>query len=82
MICWEDSTQDEFEKQLRILLKEFKEYRFDIEPIYKIESARPHQKLSMRLLDFLKFDAERNLLIIYYGGHGVNSQDNDNIWLR
>lgn len=82
MICWKDSAQSEFEKQLNALSKEFKAYRFDVEPVYKIESEKPHQRLNLRLQEFLQNDQKGTLLIVYYGGHGENSQDRNNVWLR
>jgi hypothetical protein len=36
----------------------------------------------LRLHEFLRYDAEGTLLIIYYGGHGLNDSDQNNIWLR
>ena len=83
LICWEDSGQKEFEQQLLGLQKEFKEYGFNIEEEpYKIKSEQPYRRLAARLQEFLEYDREGTLLIIYYGGHGQNDEDQNNIWLR
>jgi hypothetical protein len=81
MICWKDCAQKEFKKQLDELSKEFKAYGFDVEPVYSIESHKSHQRLDLRLHEFLKYDKQDTLLIIYYGGHGRNNSDKNNIWL-
>jgi hypothetical protein len=82
MICWKDTRQHQFETQLKVLLAEFQKYRFDIEPIYRIESSRPHRTLSARLQVFLQSDKPGTLLILYYGGHGMMNKDKENIWIR
>jgi hypothetical protein len=81
LICWKDSTQPEFEDQLQSLNAVLAgDYAFDVEK-FEIESERPQQKLSARLLDFLQNDRDGGLLIVYYGGHGLNSRDKDCLWL-
>jgi hypothetical protein len=83
LICWEVSGQKEFEQQLDVLAKEFKEYSFDVErPVYKIKSEQPYRNLASRLHRFLQHDDEGSLLIIYYGGRGLNDEDQNNIWLQ
>jgi hypothetical protein len=81
LICWRDPGQPEFEKQLNSLAKEFKAYNYDVYPVYKIESRNSHRQLDRRLHEFLQFDQDGALLIIYYGGHGKQSEDKNNIWL-
>jgi hypothetical protein len=85
MLSWKDvddpTERNEFQSQLRSLSEEFKAYRFDVEE-YKIESDVPYRKLSRRLDEFLHHDQEGALLIIYYGGHGLNNRDSHCIWLR
>jgi hypothetical protein len=82
MICWKDSVEVEFERQLKALEKEFKEYKFNVDPRYEIPSENPHRRLDLRLHEFLKYDGEGTLLIIYYGGHGINNKDKNHMWLR
>lgn len=81
LICWEDTTQHEFENQLDTLASEFKKFNFCVRK-YKIASKRPQQKLNRELLSFLDNDQDDTLLIIYYGGHGLNNGDKECIWLR
>jgi hypothetical protein len=85
MLSWKDvddpTERKEFQSQLRSLSEEFKAYRFDVEE-YEIESDVPYRKLSRRLDEFLHHDQEGALLIIYYGGHGLNNRDSHCIWLR
>lgn len=85
MLSWkdidDDKERDEFQAQLRSLSEEFRAYRFDVEE-YEIESHMPYRKLSRRLDVFLRHDHEGALLIIYYGGHGLNNRDSHCIWLR
>jgi hypothetical protein len=80
MICWKDA-QKEFKRQLDELSKEFEAYGFDVEPVYRIETQKSHQRLDLRLHEFLKYDKQGTLLIVYYGGHGQNNPDKNNIWL-
>jgi hypothetical protein len=81
MIKWKDSSQKEFGSQLTALATEFKAYNFDVEE-YDIESEMSHVTLGSRLIQFLSYNEEGRLLIVYYGGHGIDNQDKDCIWLR
>jgi len=85
LLSWQDvddaRERHEFTTQLRRLADEFKAYRFDVEE-YKIESEKPYRKLSRQLDDFLRHDEEGVLLIVSYGGHGINNRDSHCIWLR
>ena len=81
MICWKDSAHNQVKQQLKSHATELVAYNFHVDE-YEIESARPQQTLSARLLSFLDYDRPNTLLIIYYGGHGLNNQDKDCIWLR
>lgn len=80
MISWEDTAQKAFKSQLLKLSTVLKAYKFDVEE-FEIESVKPFQTLSERLHRFLRNDQDGALLIIYYGGHGMNNQDKNNIWL-
>lgn len=81
MLSWKDSAQKEFKQQLQRLSTEFKAHNFDVEE-YDIESKRSHLRLSLRLSEFLNYDDDDTLLIIYYSGHGQDDQDKNNLWLR
>jgi hypothetical protein len=85
MLSWRDvenaRERTEFRSQLRALAEEFDAYRFSVEE-YEIESDMPYRKLSRRLHEFLGHDQEGVLLIVYYGGHGLNNRDSHCIWLR
>jgi hypothetical protein len=81
MVCWKDSAQKQFKEQLKSLAKVLSAYNFHVME-YEIESKRPQQTFSARLLSFLDHDKPNTLLIIYYGGHGLNNKDKDCIWLR
>ncbi|KAH7010883.1 uncharacterized protein B0I36DRAFT_356477 [Microdochium trichocladiopsis] len=81
MICWKDSAQNQFKQQLKSLAKELLAYNFHVQE-YEIESKNPQQTLTAELLSFLGHDKPHTLLIIYYGGHGLNNKDKDCIWLR
>lgn len=85
MLSWKDiddpTEREEFKTQLRGLAEEFRAYRFEVEE-YEIESEKPYQKLSRRFDEFLQHDQEGTLLILYYGGHGLNNRDSHCIWLR
>jgi hypothetical protein len=81
MIRWKDSTQEDFKTQLKRLAREFTAHNYDVEE-YEIESEKPQQSLSTRLLSFLSYDGRNTMLILYYGGHALNNQDKSCIWLR
>ncbi|RYO95986.1 hypothetical protein DL765_011724 [Monosporascus sp. GIB2] len=85
MLSWKEiddpTERKEFKTQLQGLADEFRAYRFEVEE-YEIESERPYQKLSRRFGEFLQHDQEGTLLILYYGGHGLNNRDSHCIWLR
>ncbi|KAI5859745.1 heterokaryon incompatibility protein-domain-containing protein [Durotheca rogersii] len=84
LISWKDSVQaqkNQFKTQLQGLASELLAHNFRVTE-YEIESKRPQQRLSERLLLLLKHDKPGTLLIIYYGGHGLNNKDKDCIWLR
>lgn len=85
MLSWKDisdpTERGEFQTQLCRLSEEFKAYRFAVEE-YEIESDMPYRKLSQRLHEFLHHDEKGTLLILYYGGHGLNNRDSHCIWLR
>lgn len=85
MLSWKDIEDEteraEFRSQLSALSEEFNAYRFSVEE-YQIESDMPYRKLSRRLDEFLGHDRQGTLLIVYYGGHGLNNRDSHCIWLR
>jgi hypothetical protein len=81
LITWEDAAEKEFAEQREALAKEFKQHGFVVEEAFEIKSTRPHQSLIPRLQQFLANDRDGTLLILYYGGHGMNNEDKDHIWL-
>jgi len=85
MLSWKDASnnydREEFRTQLNSLSEEFKNYRFEVKH-YGIESEKSHQKLSRQLSELLDNDSQETLLIVYYGGHGLNNRDSNCIWLR
>ena len=86
LLSWKDMDDPaegaEFKAQLCLLSDEFKAYRFVVEE-YEIESDMPYRKLSERLIGFLRHhDKIGTLLILYYGGHGLNNRDSHCVWLR
>ncbi|KAK8031273.1 hypothetical protein PG990_001007 [Apiospora arundinis] len=81
MIDWEDAVKEtpDFRKQKKKLAEEFDTYLFKPES-FEIPSTKPYQALLVRIQQFLSHDHPKNLLIIYYGGHGANNKDKDHIW--
>ena len=82
MICWEHPDEREFETQLKALEKELREYKFDVDPPFKIPTKNPQRQLDQRMHKFLEYESNETLLVIYYGGHGINNQDKNHMWLR
>lgn len=80
LITWKDAEEKDFAIQRDSLEKEFKLYGFGVEK-FCIESDKPHRSLVPRLQQFLLNDKADSLLILYYGGHGMNNLDKEHIWL-
>lgn len=48
---------------------------------WKIPSDESHNSLAFRCIEFLKdFGSPENLLIVYYGGHGLMNDDRQCVW--
>lgn len=80
LIRWEEDEL-QVEHEINHLYDVFnKWYGFNTE-IWLIPSVAPQIKLTRETCDFLqKFDAEGNLFIVYYGGHGKINHARQNQW--
>ena len=80
LLRWEADdlqTSSEVEDLERVFQKT---YGFKTET-WLIPSASSHNSLNRRILDFQTDKSERDLLILYYGGHGIGDSHNfDSIW--
>ena len=84
LLSWENKVSDlpEVEDEIRKLKETFKEaYGFEVTP-WQIpgDQGNPAYLLEEPLIKFLRtYDRPGNLLIIYYGGHGM-IENHDCIW--
>jgi len=81
LLLWEadDLGVKEEIKTLRHVFRD--RFNFEIQS-YEIPSTKPDKALKRRIFDFLDFDKNDKLLIVYYGGHarmGLHSNDSP-IW--
>lgn len=90
MICWEGQSISTFRRQRNELKNVFEEkYNFsgtelDI-PQQGGEQAQqdPQVYLLKHLQDFKTlYNKKGNLLIVYYGGHGINGEGSELLWSR
>jgi hypothetical protein len=90
MICWKpeenksdkiNKTLETFKKQRDMLSNELDGFNFGIES-FEVDSVKPYRALFLRLHEFLKYDDQQTLLVVYYGGHGERNEDNQLVWLR
>jgi hypothetical protein len=81
MIRWE---QDELgvTNELESLAKLFEsQYGFNVERWHIPANKKSHNNLMQKALDFLDdYDAENNLFILYYAGHGFINHDRQSTW--
>ncbi len=77
LLSWEEDNLG-VEQEIRRLGKVLSNlYRFDVEQ-YKIPRKTPGKATISRVSTFLENDSNRNLLIVYYGGHArLSHQSSD-----
>ena len=80
LLSWEDDNLGVM-KEVRELEKVFADtYNYHTER-FQIPSSRSHNSLARRLTAFLDdFEGSKNLLIVYYGGHGFMNDDRQCLW--
>ena len=82
MLAWKGSGQDDFRRQRKTLGDELKLWNYGVEDYDILNDAMAHRDLNHRLNNFLRaYDKPGTLLILYYGGHGFNDEDQTNVWL-
>jgi hypothetical protein len=81
LIRWEFDAL-KVQPELRELQSIFRDcYNFNTE-VYHIPSHRSHFKLNQKILQFVDgFEDEENLLIVYYGGHGLTNKARQQTWM-
>ena len=72
LLSWEEDDL-EVEKELQALRHVFEDlYHYGVQS-YKIPNEKPDKALKRRVFDFLDYDGEEVLLILYYAGHAKTS---------
>lgn len=80
LLSWEEDNLGVIGEltELQTVFKDM--YRFDTET-WKIPNRKSHNSLVSRMTRFLDdFEADDNLLVVYYGGHGGMNDDRQCIW--
>lgn len=80
LLSWEDDDLGVIDELLE-LQNVFQTYYSFHTHEWKIPSNRSHNSLAFRTMQFLEdFESEKNLLIIYYGGHGNMNDNRQCVW--
>lgn len=74
LVCWTDAQLEFVSQRERLFNVLNKTYKFHVKSI-DLPSVKPNRFLFDEIDELKEHDQEGNLLIFYYGGHGVTKQE-------
>ena len=80
LLSWKDDDLGVIEEVTELQDVLGNDYAFYVET-WEIPTAKAHNSLATKLLDFINaHEGKDNLLIVYYGGHGRMDDDRQSVW--